>query len=163
MAWPPGPNMQLNCSYRYLLGMVFAASGITKIRYAAEESGLLKNQTVFTDYEKKEGMVKAMLRQDTTGYVKPGVKENVGAYTTQEVLRTVGLGHMLEHAKLTDGGTSWSSRQRRRPYKIAYITASLYKFKKKTPTTKPHNKNQKTQDHLRHHQRVYKIIHEQIY
>jgi leucyl aminopeptidase len=43
--------------------------------YATEEGGLLGSQAVFTDYKKKGRVVKAMLQQDMTGYVKPGIKE----------------------------------------------------------------------------------------
>ncbi|CAO2655597.1 Nn.00g044000.m01.CDS01 [Neocucurbitaria sp. VM-36] len=49
--------------------------------YAAEEGGLLGSQAVFTDYKNKGRVVKAMLQQDMTGYVKPGVKESVGVIT----------------------------------------------------------------------------------
>ena len=49
--------------------------------YAAEEGGLLGSQAVFTDYKNKGRIVKAMLQQDMTGYVKPGVKESVGVIT----------------------------------------------------------------------------------
>ncbi|KAH9864382.1 hypothetical protein J1614_010316 [Plenodomus biglobosus] len=49
--------------------------------YAAEEAGLLGSQAIFTDYKNKGRVVKAMLQQDMTGYVKPGVKESVGVIT----------------------------------------------------------------------------------
>ncbi|KAF2853195.1 Zn-dependent exopeptidase [Plenodomus tracheiphilus IPT5] len=49
--------------------------------YAAEEGGLLGSQAVFTDYKNKGRVVKAMLQQDMTGYVKPGIKESVGVIT----------------------------------------------------------------------------------
>jgi leucyl aminopeptidase len=49
--------------------------------YAAEEGGLLGSQAVFTEYKKQGRVVKAMLQQDMTGYVKPGVKESVGVIT----------------------------------------------------------------------------------
>lgn len=49
--------------------------------YAAEEGGLLGSQAVFTDYKNKGRIVKAMLQQDMTGYVKPGTKESVGVIT----------------------------------------------------------------------------------
>ncbi|KAF1845110.1 Zn-dependent exopeptidase [Cucurbitaria berberidis CBS 394.84] len=49
--------------------------------YAAEEGGLLGSQAIFTDYKNKGKVVKAMLQQDMTGYVKPGVKESVGVIT----------------------------------------------------------------------------------
>jgi leucyl aminopeptidase len=49
--------------------------------YAAEEGGLLGSQAVFTDYKNKGKVVKAMLQQDMTGYVKPGIKESVGVIT----------------------------------------------------------------------------------
>ncbi|KAJ4361451.1 Leucine aminopeptidase 1 [Ascochyta clinopodiicola] len=49
--------------------------------YAAEEGGLLGSQAVFTDYKNKGRVVKAMLQQDMTGYVKPGVTESVGVIT----------------------------------------------------------------------------------
>ncbi|XPS92192.1 Bacterial leucyl aminopeptidase [Ascochyta lentis] len=49
--------------------------------YAAEEGGLLESQAVFTDYKNKGRVVKAMLQQDMTGYVKPGITESVGVIT----------------------------------------------------------------------------------
>lgn len=49
--------------------------------YAAEEAGLLGSQAVFTNYKNSGKVVKAMLQQDMTGYVKPGVKESVGVIT----------------------------------------------------------------------------------
>lgn len=49
--------------------------------YAAEEGGLLGSQAVFTNYKNSGKVVKAMLQQDMTGYVKPGTKEAVGVIT----------------------------------------------------------------------------------
>lgn len=49
--------------------------------YAAEEAGLLGSQAVFTSYKNSGRVVKAMLQQDMTGYVKPGVRESVGVIT----------------------------------------------------------------------------------
>lgn len=49
--------------------------------YAAEEGGLLGSQAVFTDYKAKGRVVKAMLQQDMTGYVKSGITESVGVIT----------------------------------------------------------------------------------
>lgn len=49
--------------------------------YAAEEGGLLGSQAVFANYKNSGKVVKAMLQQDMTGYVKPGVKEAVGVIT----------------------------------------------------------------------------------
>lgn len=49
--------------------------------YAAEEAGLLGSQAVFTNYKNSGKVVKAMLQQDMTGYVKPGTTESVGVIT----------------------------------------------------------------------------------
>ncbi|KAF2259425.1 Zn-dependent exopeptidase [Lojkania enalia] len=49
--------------------------------YSAEEGGLLGSQAIFTDYKNKGRVVKAMLQQDMTGYVKSGTKESVGVIT----------------------------------------------------------------------------------
>ncbi|OAK96321.1 Zn-dependent exopeptidase [Phaeosphaeriaceae sp. SRC1lsM3a] len=49
--------------------------------YAAEEAGLLGSQAVFTNYKNSGKVVKAMLQQDMTGYVKPGASEAVGVIT----------------------------------------------------------------------------------
>jgi leucyl aminopeptidase len=49
--------------------------------YAAEEAGLLGSQAVFQNYKSSGKVVKAMLQQDMTGYVKPGSKEAVGVIT----------------------------------------------------------------------------------
>jgi leucyl aminopeptidase len=49
--------------------------------YAAEEGGLLGSQAVFTNYKNSGKVVKAMLQQDMTGYVKPGTREAVGVIT----------------------------------------------------------------------------------
>lgn len=49
--------------------------------YAAEEAGLLGSQAVFTSYKNSGRVVKAMLQQDMTGYVKPNTKESVGVIT----------------------------------------------------------------------------------
>jgi Zn-dependent M28 family amino/carboxypeptidase len=49
--------------------------------YAAEEGGLLGSQAIFTNYKNSGKVVKAMLQQDMTGYVKPGTKEAVGVIT----------------------------------------------------------------------------------
>jgi leucyl aminopeptidase len=49
--------------------------------YAAEEAGLLGSQAVFQNYKNSGKVVKAMLQQDMTGYVKPGSKEAVGVIT----------------------------------------------------------------------------------
>jgi leucyl aminopeptidase len=53
--------------------------------YSAEEGGLLGSQAIFTDYKSKGKVVKAMLQQDMTGYVKgttdAGQKESVGVIT----------------------------------------------------------------------------------
>jgi leucyl aminopeptidase len=49
--------------------------------YAAEEGGLLGSQDIFTDYKNKGRVVKAMIQQDMTGYVKSGVKEAMGVIT----------------------------------------------------------------------------------
>jgi Zn-dependent M28 family amino/carboxypeptidase len=58
-----------------------AANTIEFHWYAAEEAGLLGSQAVFTNYKNSGKVVKAMLQQDMTGYVKPGVKEAVGVIT----------------------------------------------------------------------------------
>ncbi|KAF1939439.1 Zn-dependent exopeptidase [Clathrospora elynae] len=58
-----------------------AANTIEFHWYAAEEGGLLGSQAVFTDYKNKGRIVKAMLQQDMTGFVKPGTKESVGVIT----------------------------------------------------------------------------------
>ena len=58
-----------------------AANTIEFHWYAAEEGGLLGSQAVFTNYRSSGKVVKAMLQQDMTGYVKPGVKESVGVIT----------------------------------------------------------------------------------
>lgn len=49
--------------------------------YSAEEGGLLGSQAIFTDYKNQGKVVKAMLQQDMTGYVKSGVTESVGVIT----------------------------------------------------------------------------------
>ncbi|KAF2733351.1 transferrin receptor [Polyplosphaeria fusca] len=49
--------------------------------YSAEEAGLLGSQAIFQDYKNRGKVVKAMLQQDMTGYVKKGVKESVGVIT----------------------------------------------------------------------------------
>jgi bacterial leucyl aminopeptidase len=49
--------------------------------YSAEEAGLLGSQAIFQDYKSKGKVVKAMLQQDMTGYVKAGVDESVGVIT----------------------------------------------------------------------------------
>ena len=49
--------------------------------YSAEEGGLLGSQAIFQDYKRKGRVVKAMLQQDMTGYVKPGTTESVGVIT----------------------------------------------------------------------------------
>jgi len=50
--------------------------------YSAEEGGLLGSQAIFSDYEKKGRVVKAMLQQDMTGFVRKtidaGKPESVG-------------------------------------------------------------------------------------
>lgn len=58
-----------------------AANTIEFHWYAAEEGGLLGSQAVFTNYKNSGKVVKAMLQQDMTGYVKPGTKEAVGVIT----------------------------------------------------------------------------------
>ncbi|KAF2278690.1 leucine aminopeptidase 1 [Westerdykella ornata] len=58
-----------------------AANTIEFHWYAAEEGGLLGSQAIFTNYKNSGKVVKAMLQQDMTGYVKPGVKEVVGVVT----------------------------------------------------------------------------------
>ncbi|KAH8730766.1 hypothetical protein GQ44DRAFT_606123 [Phaeosphaeriaceae sp. PMI808] len=58
-----------------------AANTIEFHWYAAEEGGLLGSQAVFTNYKSSGKVVKAMLQQDMTGYVKPGAKEAVGVIT----------------------------------------------------------------------------------
>lgn len=73
--------------------------------YAAEEGGLLGSQAVFTDYKNKGRVVKAMLQQDMTGYVKPGVTESVGVITDyvdvglttfiKKVITAVSIFHIL--------------------------------------------------------------------
>lgn len=53
--------------------------------YSAEEGGLLGSQAIFSDYEKKGRVVKAMLQQDMTGFVQrtidAGKPEAVGVIT----------------------------------------------------------------------------------
>jgi leucyl aminopeptidase len=49
--------------------------------YAAEEGGLLGSQGIFTNYKNSGKVVKAMLQQDMTGYVKPGSSDAVGVIT----------------------------------------------------------------------------------
>ncbi|KAI1856788.1 hypothetical protein JX265_011429 [Neoarthrinium moseri] len=53
--------------------------------YSAEEGGLLGSQAIFSDYEKKGRIVKAMLQQDMTGFVQgtldAGKPESVGVIT----------------------------------------------------------------------------------
>ncbi|KAI1381824.1 Zn-dependent exopeptidase [Hypoxylon crocopeplum] len=50
--------------------------------YSAEEGGLLGSQAIFSEYEKKDRDIKAMLQQDMTGYVQgtldAGKPESVG-------------------------------------------------------------------------------------
>ena len=58
-----------------------AANTIEFHWYAAEEAGLLGSQAIFTNYKNSGKVVKAMLQQDMTGYVKPGSKEAVGVIT----------------------------------------------------------------------------------
>ncbi|KAF2036596.1 Zn-dependent exopeptidase [Setomelanomma holmii] len=58
-----------------------AANTIEFHWYAAEEGGLLGSQAVFSNYKSSGKVVKAMLQQDMTGYVKPGSKESVGVIT----------------------------------------------------------------------------------
>ncbi|KAF1911281.1 hypothetical protein BDU57DRAFT_565830 [Ampelomyces quisqualis] len=58
-----------------------AANTIEFHWYAAEEAGLLGSQAIFTNYKNSGKVIKAMLQQDMTGYVKPGVKEAVGVIT----------------------------------------------------------------------------------
>jgi leucyl aminopeptidase len=58
-----------------------AANTIEFHWYAAEEGGLLGSQAVFTNYKNSGKVVKAMLQQDMTGYVKPGKSEAVGVIT----------------------------------------------------------------------------------
>ncbi|KAH8680951.1 leucine aminopeptidase 1 [Xylariales sp. PMI_506] len=53
--------------------------------YSAEEGGLLGSQAIFSDYEKKGRVVKAMLQQDMTGFIQrtvdAGKPESVGVIT----------------------------------------------------------------------------------
>ncbi|RYP82735.1 hypothetical protein DL769_001544 [Monosporascus sp. CRB-8-3] len=53
--------------------------------YSAEEGGLLGSQAIFSSYEKKGRVVKAMLQQDMTGFVQgtidAGKPESVGVIT----------------------------------------------------------------------------------
>ena len=53
--------------------------------YSAEEGGLLGSQAIFSDYEKREVKVGAMLQQDMTGFIQKtidrGQKESVGVIT----------------------------------------------------------------------------------
>lgn len=53
--------------------------------YSAEEGGLLGSQAVFSDYEKKGRVIKAMLQQDMTGFIQKtidaGKPESVGVIT----------------------------------------------------------------------------------
>jgi len=58
-----------------------AANTIEFHWYAAEEAGLLGSQAVFSNYKSSGKVVKAMLQQDMTGYVKPGTAERVGVIT----------------------------------------------------------------------------------
>tara|TARA_R110002003_G_scaffold70_18_gene6484 strand:+ start:21444 stop:22202 length:759 start_codon:yes stop_codon:yes gene_type:complete len=58
-----------------------AANTIEFHWYAAEEGGLLGSQAIFTNYKNSGKVVKAMLQQDMTGYVKPGTRESVGVIT----------------------------------------------------------------------------------
>ncbi len=52
---------------------------------SAEEGGLLGSQAIFSSYEKKGRVVKAMLQQDMTGYIQGtldnGKPESVGVIT----------------------------------------------------------------------------------
>jgi leucyl aminopeptidase len=62
-----------------------AANTIEFHWYSAEEGGLLGSQAIFSDYEKKGRVVKAMLQQDMTGFVQrtidAGKPESVGVIT----------------------------------------------------------------------------------
>jgi leucyl aminopeptidase len=58
-----------------------AANTIEFHWYAAEEGGLLGSQGIFTNYKNSGKVVKAMLQQDMTGYVKPGSSDAVGVIT----------------------------------------------------------------------------------
>lgn len=75
--------------------------------YAAEEGGLLGSQAIFTNYKNNGRVVKAMLQQDMTGYVKPGVRESVGVITDyvdaglttfiKKVITAVSHPHVQQH------------------------------------------------------------------
>jgi len=62
-----------------------AANTIEFHWYSAEEGGLLGSQAIFSDYEKKGRIVKAMLQQDMTGFaqrtIDAGKPESVGVIT----------------------------------------------------------------------------------
>ncbi|KAL4727068.1 Leucine aminopeptidase 1 [Fusarium chlamydosporum] len=49
--------------------------------YAGEEAGLLGSGAIFNQYKRDGRVVKAMLNQDMTGYVKPGTKPVAGIIT----------------------------------------------------------------------------------
>jgi Zn-dependent M28 family amino/carboxypeptidase len=49
--------------------------------YAGEEAGLLGSGAIFNQYKREGRIVKAMLNQDMTGYVKPGTKAVAGIIT----------------------------------------------------------------------------------
>ncbi|KAH8662405.1 hypothetical protein BX600DRAFT_513244 [Xylariales sp. PMI_506] len=58
-----------------------AANTIEFHWYSAEEGGLLGSQAIFNSYKASGRVVKGMLHQDMTGYVKPGTTGTVGLFT----------------------------------------------------------------------------------